>query len=94
MHEQELTSANLTSTAGRRSTREPDREMPAVIACRQHVCSSGKLLPVGDSAREDHPHRHNAVYAFVEQRDNSRLQGIPSARFVLARTRGRGGGKL
>ncbi|HXR00558.1 MAG TPA: hypothetical protein VN798_09230, partial [Pseudomonas sp.] len=34
---------------------------------------------MGDSAREDHPHRHNAVYAFVEQRDNSRLQGIPSA---------------
>jgi hypothetical protein len=68
--------------------------MPAVIACRQHVCSSGKLLPVGDSARKIIHIDMDAVYAFVEQRDNSRLQGIPSARFVLARTRGRGGGKL
>jgi hypothetical protein len=46
------TSADLTLNAGRRSTREHDRDMPAVIASRQHVCSSGKLLPVGDSARK------------------------------------------
>jgi hypothetical protein len=53
--------------------------MPAVIACRQHVCSSGKLLPVGDSARKIIHIDMDAVYASVEQRDNSRLQGIPSA---------------
>src|SRR4051812_31663533 len=60
--------------------------MPAVIACRQHVCSSGKLLLVGDSARKI-IHIMDAVYALVEPRDNSRLQGIPSA-VVCWRERG------